>query len=106
MDESGDHGQGSVYPNYPVFVLAFCVFHKSHYAQRVAPSTETFKFKHYGHDLVILPETISGRGKMASDSTVVSANSTVEGGAASLHQLDSRCPYLCRASLALCTTLP
>lgn len=57
VDESGDHGLESVDANYPVFVLAFCVFHKNHYAQRVVPSIESFKFKHFGHDLVVLHET-------------------------------------------------
>lgn len=57
VDESGDHGLESVDPNYPVFVLAFCVFHKEHYAQRVVPAVEAFKFKHFGHDVVVLHET-------------------------------------------------
>lgn len=57
VDESGDHGLERIDPNYPVFTLAFCIFHKNHYAQRVVPSIETFKFKHFGHDLVVLHET-------------------------------------------------
>ncbi len=57
VDESGDHGLESVDPAYPVFVLAFCVFHKTYYAQKVVPSIEAFKFKHFGHDLVVLHET-------------------------------------------------
>lgn len=57
VDESGDHSLESVDPNYPVFVLAFCVFHKGHYAQKVVPAVETFKFKHFGHDVVVLHET-------------------------------------------------
>ncbi|MEB1611729.1 DUF3800 domain-containing protein [Xanthomonas campestris pv. campestris] len=56
VDESGDHGLESVDPRYPVFVLAFCVFHKGHYAQRVVPAIESFKFRHFGHDVVILHE--------------------------------------------------
>ncbi|WP_232099138.1 DUF3800 domain-containing protein [Xanthomonas euroxanthea] len=56
VDESGDHGLTSVDPNYPVFVLAFCVFHKGHYAQWVVPAIESFKFRHFGHDVVILHE--------------------------------------------------
>lgn len=56
VDESGDHGLGTVDPNYPVFVLAFCVFHKGHYAQSVVPALELFKFKHFGHDIVVLHE--------------------------------------------------
>ncbi|MCM5617185.1 DUF3800 domain-containing protein, partial [Xanthomonas hortorum] len=51
VDESGDHGLETLDPNYPVFVLAFCVFHKGHYAQRVVPAIESFKFRHFGHDL-------------------------------------------------------
>jgi hypothetical protein len=31
VDESGDHGLASIDPEFPVFVLAFCVFEKSHY---------------------------------------------------------------------------
>jgi hypothetical protein len=29
VDESGDHGLRSMDPNYPLFVLAFCIFDKS-----------------------------------------------------------------------------
>ncbi|MBN8213227.1 MAG: DUF3800 domain-containing protein [Xanthomonadales bacterium] len=57
VDESGDHGLESVDPNYPVFVLSFCVFNKHYYARAVVPAVEMFKFKHFGHDLVVLHET-------------------------------------------------
>ncbi len=57
VDESGDHSLESVDPQYPVFVLAFCVFHKAYYASHVVPALETFKFKHFGHDVVVLHET-------------------------------------------------
>jgi len=56
VDESGDHGLDAVDPNYPIFVLAFCVFHKGHYADKVLPAIESFKFRHFGHDTVILHE--------------------------------------------------
>jgi hypothetical protein len=56
VDESGDHGLETVDPNYPVFVLALCIFHKGHYAQKVVPAIESFKFKHFGHDIVVLHE--------------------------------------------------
>lgn len=57
VDESGDHGMQTLDPNYPLFVLAFCVFHKRHYAEWVAPALQKFKFHHFGHDLVVLHET-------------------------------------------------
>lgn len=57
VDESGDHSLESIDPQYPVFVLAFCVFQKHYYAHTVVPALETFKFRHFGHDLVVLHET-------------------------------------------------
>jgi len=54
VDESGDHGLAS--PEYPVFVLPFCIFDKDAYAAQVTPAMQRFKFKHFGHDTVVLHE--------------------------------------------------
>lgn len=56
VDESGDHGLASVDPDYPIFVLAFCIFNKDPYAGLIVPSLLKFKFKYFGHDQVILHE--------------------------------------------------
>lgn len=56
VDESGDHGMETVDSTYPVFVLAFCVFHKRHYSEKVVPALQKFKFNHCGHDLAVLHE--------------------------------------------------
>jgi hypothetical protein len=56
VDESGDHGLESIDPNYPVFVLAFCLFSKEDYACSAVPAVLRFKFKHFGPDKVILHE--------------------------------------------------
>lgn len=56
VDESGDHGLMNIDPQYPVFVLAFCIFHKQHYMQTTVPTLQQFKFNHFGHDQVILHE--------------------------------------------------
>lgn len=56
VDESGNHGMENLDPNYPLFVLAFCVFYKRHYCERVVPALHKFKFNHFGHDLVVLHE--------------------------------------------------
>lgn len=56
VDESGDHGLQSIDPEYPVFVLAFCVFHKRHYSEAIVPMLEKFKFNYFGHDQVVLHE--------------------------------------------------
>jgi nicotinamide riboside kinase len=56
VDESGDHSFSSIDGQYPVFVLAFCVFFKKHYVQAVVPELQKLKFDYFGHDLVILHE--------------------------------------------------
>jgi len=56
VDESGDHAMKSIDSKYPVFVLAFCVFHKKYYSETVVPTLEKFKFKHFGHDQIVLHE--------------------------------------------------
>jgi len=57
VDESGDHGLKTIDHNYPVFVLAFCIFKKTDYWQQAVPSIQEFKFNHFGHDQAILHET-------------------------------------------------
>jgi hypothetical protein len=54
VDESGDHGPVS--PDYPIFVLAFCIFDKDAYAAQVTPAMQRFKFRHFGHDTAVMHE--------------------------------------------------
>ena len=56
VDESGDHGLQSIDPEYPMFVLAFCIFKTSDYTNHITPRIQTFKFAHFGHDIIILHE--------------------------------------------------
>ena len=56
VDESGDHGLLSIDPQYPVFVLAFCVFKKDDYRALACPALQELKFHHFGHDMVVLHE--------------------------------------------------
>ncbi len=56
VDESGDHSLQTIDEQYPLFVLAFCVFHKRHYSESVVPALEKFKFNYFGHDQIILHE--------------------------------------------------
>jgi hypothetical protein len=56
VDESGDHSLAHLDPDYPVFVLALCVFHKRHYAEKIIPAVEKLKFNYFGHDSVVLHE--------------------------------------------------
>jgi hypothetical protein len=56
VDESGDHGVATIDPEFPVFLLAFCVMRKSDYSRSLLPALTEFKFAHFGHDQVILHE--------------------------------------------------
>jgi hypothetical protein len=56
VDESGDHGLARVDPGYPIFVLAFCLFAKSDYVERVGPALQRLKFSFWGHDEQVLHE--------------------------------------------------
>jgi hypothetical protein len=56
VDESGDHSLQSINPEYPIFVLAFCMFKVSDYTDVVTPRIQQFKFRQFGHDCVILHE--------------------------------------------------
>lgn len=56
VDESGDHSLESINPEYPLFVLSFCIFHKSTYNEVVAPALRGLKFSTFGHDMVVLHE--------------------------------------------------
>ncbi len=55
-DESGDHSLNSIDPDYPVFVLAFCVIRTEDYLAKIVSSVQRFKFNYWGHDSVILHE--------------------------------------------------
>lgn len=57
VDESGDHSLRTIDPQYPVFVLSLCVFLKDEYIHRITPAIRHWKFKTFGHDMVVLHES-------------------------------------------------
>lgn len=56
VDESGDHSLESINPEYPMFVLAFVILNKATYANQISPALQHFKFKYFGHDMLVLHE--------------------------------------------------
>jgi hypothetical protein len=56
VDESGDHSLTSINPDFPVFVLAFCVFPVDVYIDRVVPLMQRIKFDFFNHDMVVFHE--------------------------------------------------
>lgn len=55
VDESG-HASPDPDPNYPCFVLAFCLFEKNYYYNILAPKLQEIKFRFFGHDMAIMHE--------------------------------------------------
>jgi len=56
VDESGDHSLESVNPDYPIFVLAFCILPIAAYVDQITPAVRRLKCQLFGHDLVVLHE--------------------------------------------------
>ena len=56
VDESGDHNLSAINKFYPIFCLSFCIIHKKDYVTDIVPSFQNFKFKYFGHDLIVLHE--------------------------------------------------
>jgi len=56
VDESGDHSLDSINPEYPLFVLSFCIFRKDAYAETMTPAVRKLKFATFGHDMIVLHE--------------------------------------------------
>jgi len=56
VDESGDHGLDKIDPQYPVFVLLFCLVEKTAYASTICSELQRFKYEFFGRDTVILHE--------------------------------------------------
>ncbi|MBK9446957.1 MAG: DUF3800 domain-containing protein [Betaproteobacteria bacterium] len=65
VDESGDHSLESIDTDYPVFVLSFCIFRKTDYAEHITPAIRLLKFATFGHDMVVLHESDIRRKKGA-----------------------------------------
>ncbi|WP_373796808.1 DUF3800 domain-containing protein [Neisseria dentiae] len=58
VDESGtaNFDKPGSSSDFPIFVLAFCVFYKHVYISRLVPEIQAMKFEFFGHDLVIFHE--------------------------------------------------
>ncbi len=56
VDESGDHQLSPPDPEFPVFVLTFCLFRKEDYITQVVPALQRIKLNHFGHDMVVFHE--------------------------------------------------
>jgi hypothetical protein len=57
VDESGDHSLKKIDPDYPMFVLVFCVLPFAAYNETVGPAIRKLKFELFGHDTVVFHET-------------------------------------------------
>lgn len=56
-DESGTATFGKIEADFPAVGLAFCVFRVEDYVHEVVPQVQALKFRHFGHDQVVLHES-------------------------------------------------
>jgi hypothetical protein len=56
VDESGDHLLSRYDPEFPVFVLSFCIFRKDDYVNQIVPGLQWIKINQFGHDMIVLHE--------------------------------------------------
>jgi len=56
VDESGDHGLVSIDPEYPIFVLVFCIFKKQEYTDKLISALARLKMSFWGHSEIVLHE--------------------------------------------------
>lgn len=54
VDESGSPTLSQLDPDYPIFVLVFCVVNKWTYADKIQPAVKRLKFEFFGHDMIVL----------------------------------------------------
>jgi Protein of unknown function (DUF3800) len=54
VDESGSPTMSPIDPEYPIFVLTFCVFNKASYVDLIQPAVKRLKFDFFGHDMTVL----------------------------------------------------
>lgn len=57
VDESGSPSSLRTDPNYPIFVMAACVFDPDVYASRLLPAVGALKIRHLGSDSPVLHES-------------------------------------------------
>ena len=57
VDESGSPSSSITDPNYPIFVMAACVFEPEPYASRLLPAVAALKIRHFGSDSPVLHES-------------------------------------------------
>ncbi len=55
-DEAGDHLLKPHYPEFPLFVLAFCIIERAHYANFIVPQLLNIKLKYFQDSHVIFHE--------------------------------------------------
>jgi hypothetical protein len=99
VDESGDHGLESIDPDYPIFVLIFCIFKKRDYIEKVTPLLMHLKMRFWGHGEVVLHEHDIRKPKKDSEFAILFDRNTRQRFMASLNQLMNSTPFTLIASV-------
>jgi hypothetical protein len=91
-DESGDHSLTNVSPDYPVFVLSFCIFRMEEYIEVVCPLIQRFKIRWWLHDGMVLHASAIRRH--APPFAFLQSMDKRERFMADLAETLSRCPFM------------
>lgn len=54
LDESGHHGLKKINQEYPIFLLACCIFEEHYFKTIFTKKVEELKIKHFGNKKIIL----------------------------------------------------
>ena len=99
VDESGDHGLESIDPDYPIFVLVFCIFKKQHYVDRVVRELMHLKMAFWGHAEIVLHEHDIRKPRKDAPFALLFNRERRERFMASLNELMDSIPVVLVASL-------
>lgn len=77
VDESGDHSLESINPEYPLFVLSFCIFRKDVYANTMTPAVRKLKFETDELVFDLYGLTVAERGLVLATRTNVQQHDAV-----------------------------
>jgi hypothetical protein len=96
-DESGDHAMASINPEYPIFVLAVCLFERRVYESKIVPWVDRLKDKHFGTTEIILHERDIRKG--TGDFVVLTDPAVRASFLADVNTLIRRAPFTLIASI-------
>jgi hypothetical protein len=99
VDESGDHGLESIDPDYPIFVLIFCIFKKQDYIEKIIVPLMHLKMQFWGHGEIVLHEHDIRKPRKDSEFAILFDKNVRRSFMVSLNHLMNSAPFTLIASV-------